>query len=111
DIEVFYESMNIKPCFYITESSPNKLDVFLAENNYTIDTKLLILSVESEMIIKQIKEDNQWQVSIDDRLTKSWMDLFMYLEGHDEKLRKGFETIFEEITLEKGFFSLRFNDE
>lgn len=111
EIETFYEEKNIRPCFYITESTPEKLDKLLAESNYKIDTELNILANDPDKLIGEIKESDRFQISFMDYVTPEWLTAFLTLEEHDLNERQAFETIFQGILLPKGFLAICLHDE
>lgn len=111
EIETFYEEKNIRPCFYITESTPEQLDQLLAKNNYKIDTELNILVNDTDKLIGAIEENDRFQISIVNDVTSDWITSFLTLEEHDLNQREAFETIFQGICLPKGFLAICLHDE
>lgn len=111
EIELFYEAQNITPCFYITEATPRELDCILQENNYKVGPKLSILSATSEGVIEKIAENDQYRIEVSNEVSSHWMTSFLTLEGHSEKHREAFQTIFRGIRLTKGFISLYLDEE
>lgn len=111
EIEAFYKEKNIPACFYITESTPQQADVQLQEANYEKTTELAIMAIQTNMLISHVIENPELHVVILDQVTTEWIDAFIRLEGHDEKNRSAFTTIFEGIRLAKGFLAIYLQDE
>lgn len=111
EIEKFYEEKKIRPCFYITESSPAQLDHYLNKNNYKLDTKINILGVNTKKLVNKIKENSRFRVEVTDYATPLWMTAFIKLEEHDSRQREAFESIFHGIPLPKGFLAIYLLDE
>lgn len=111
EIETFYEEKKIRPCFYITESTPKQLDKLLAEKNYEVITRLVILAIETERLIDRIEENDQFKTSVLDHVTPDWLTAFLTLEEHDLNERQAFEAIFKGIRLPKCFLAIYAHNE
>lgn len=106
EIEKFYETNNVVPCFYITEVTPSTLDDILQRKGYEKETDIYILSGKSKAITECIIESAELTVDRSDYVTEEWMDSFLTLEGHTVESESAFQQIFQQIHLEKSFITL-----
>lgn len=111
EIESFYRKYKLAPSYYISEVSPKCLKQDLLRANYEQATELYLLANEVKKLKANTSKHKDLQLITSREVTSAWMDAFLSLEAHDQEKNSSFQTIFDQIQLNKVFLSLKIEED
>jgi len=110
EIEMFYRKHSLPPCFYISEASPQELDETLKMNGYETVNEMFLLYHKSDEIIAQVKQNEDLSFRFEQFPNESWLDAFIYLEGHADVTKEAYDLIFKRIRIPSGFLTVKLDE-
>lgn len=105
-VEDFYTRRSISPCFYISETSPAKLDSILDSIGYRKDFECYTMVSSCSEVMAHIKESDHFVSEFAGEASSRWIYEFMRLEGYSPDRYEGYAHIFSAIGPKKAFVSL-----
>ncbi|WP_036644388.1 GNAT family N-acetyltransferase [Paenibacillus sp. oral taxon 786] len=107
-VEHFYRERGLRPCFHVSESSPQELDGLLAAAGYEISMNCLLLAASSQDVLQRstVYEADDVELVYKAGPVESWMDAFLRMEGFPEERRAGYTSIFTAMPTPKAFAAI-----
>lgn len=103
EVEVFYRSRGIPPCFQVSDSSPGELDKMLELRDYSVIMQCFMMVASCEEILRCTEQSPSWDARFDLEMDDCWLDEFITMEEFPTERKGAYGSIFAGINGPKCF--------
>jgi GNAT superfamily N-acetyltransferase len=110
-IEGFYRRQDLPARYQISPASPPALDALLDAHGYVCTSETSVMTASAEEVVTRAKGTPDIEVTLEDRVSDDWLNLFLHAEGFPQSQGPGYKLAFSSLGPAAAFVQARLNEE